>query len=661
MSAAQRYRTEIDGLRALAVMPVVLFHAGINGISGGFVGVDIFFVISGYLITGILYRDTIAGRYSIISFYERRVRRIFPALFTMLGITFVAGWFILLPEEMVGLGRQIVATTLFLSNMLFWRESGYFDSASETLPLLHTWSLSVEEQFYIFFPVAFSWVSRKRRDLVVVFISTIGVISFASSVILLRHQPEATFYSLPTRAWELAIGSIIAMAPAYTGRFKEALAICGVAAILSAIIFYSPDIPFPGTAALLPCIGAALILYACEGTFTAKILSVAPMRWIGLISYSLYLWHWPVLVYCAFLFGRPLTLPIAIGAIGLSILLAAASWWLVERPVRLRASVRTIWIIGGGCIAASLLGAFAIIGANGFPARYSSRSNLIMRNAEIEKDKLEKGYKCPVVKFDQLSNFGPCVIGPPSQRPTVIVIGDSHAMAMRSAFDRTLKTMGVPGTLISVAGCSPVAMDRVEGGFDCQKRSARIRRHIDEVRPKAVILVASWRGVLFTKNTIDKGRRSFDNASRLANVKSALSDTVKHYQQRGIKVAVLLPVPGALADVPSALARGSGTPLAWNTQNFRAEMNPFYAAVFSAHPNVIEDLSAPFCKTGQCMVSAERPLYMDSNHINETGAELIQPVLQRTVAKLIDYKEFQATARPEAKPVEARRGAELHR
>lgn len=205
-TSVQRYRSEIDGLRTLAVIPVVMFHADISGFGGGFVGVDIFFVISGYLITGILYRDVLTDHFSILKFYERRIRRIFPALFAVLAVTFLAGIFVLLPNEMVELGRQIGATTLFMSNLLFWKESSYFDAASETKPLLHTWSLAVEEQYYIFFPILLALIARWRIRLILPVIVAGAVLSFATSVLLLTSIPEATFYLLPTRAWELAIG-----------------------------------------------------------------------------------------------------------------------------------------------------------------------------------------------------------------------------------------------------------------------------------------------------------------------------------------------------------------------------------------------------------------------------------------------------------------------
>jgi peptidoglycan/LPS O-acetylase OafA/YrhL len=630
-----RYRSDIDGLRTLAVVPVVLFHAGFRGFSGGFVGVDIFFVISGFLITGILHREALAGDYSILKFYERRIRRIFPALFTLLAATYVAGVFILLPSEMVGLGRQLLATTLFISNLLFWHDSGYFEAASVTKPLLHTWSLAVEEQFYIVFPLILLVVARWRIKMLLPLIVIGALLSFGANVALIRLMPDAAFYSLPTRAWELAIGSIFAIVPRYAGRWREVIVLAGVAAIFISIGLYSESTPFPGYAALLPCLGAASILYAGEGTLVARALSLPPIRGIGLISYSLYLWHWPILVYAAFIFGRPLSMPVATAAVVLSVLFATASWWLVEQPVRRKASIRTIWIIGGGCLAISLAVSVATILANGFPGRYSPPANAIMTAASAENRALDQGYNCPVVRFDGEKRFGACALGTGADHPLVVVIGDSHAMALRDEFDRVMRAQGIPGTLVSIAGCPPlIGFDRVRDGSQCALHENRIRQYVEEVRPKAVLLVGSWRGALFSKDSVYLGRASHDDDSRLANIAAALSATVTHYQDKGMKVGVLLPVPGARDDVPNTLARGTRQPLAWAKSEFQNDFQRFYEAVRAARPDVIEDLAAPLC-SDLCIVRTDRPIYMDANHVNAAGARLVAPVLDRAISRLV--------------------------
>jgi peptidoglycan/LPS O-acetylase OafA/YrhL len=633
----QRYRTEIDGLRTLAVLPVVFFHSGIPGFSGGFVGVDIFFVISGYLITGILFREAQSGQYSIFKFYERRIRRIFPALFTMLAATVLAGLFILLPGELTELGRELAATTFFTSNVLFWLDNGYFDAASETKPLLHTWSLAVEEQFYIFWPILLALITKWRINMLLPLVSVIAVLSFVLSVLLLQHKPELTFYLLPTRAWELAIGGIIAIAPRFAGRGREPIALLGVAAIMFPICVYTSSTPFPGVAALLPCLGAAGILFAAEGTVTARALSLAPMRGIGLISYSLYLWHWPVLVYGAYLFGRPLPLPIAVAAIMLSMLLATLSWWLVEGPVRRRASIRTVWLIGAACLGGGLLIAALTLFGRGYPDRYSSRSITIIHEAEAQNSQLEKGYTCSNPTFEGVSGFGPCTIGAPAAHPSLIVIGDSHGMAMRGVVDQVMHESGNSGTLVSVAGCPPlIGLERVGVSSNCAAREARIRKYVVEAQPKAVLIIGSWRGVLFSKDTSYHGRQSYDRASRLSNISMALADTVADYQRQGIKVGILLPVPGARDNVPSTMARGLGLPLAWSRQRFQSDFTPFYAAVAAARPDVVEDLALPICLTGTCIVATDRPIYMDDNHINEAGARIIFPIVRRAIKHLLE-------------------------
>jgi hypothetical protein len=387
----------------------------------------------------------------------------------------------------------------------------------------------------------------------------------------------------------------------------------------------------------LPCLGAAAVLYAAEGTITAKVLSLAPMRAIGLISYSLYLWHWPVLVYGAYFFGRPLPLPIAGLAILLSIVLATCSWWFVEGPVRRAASIRIVWLIGAGCLAGGLLVEAIAIVSQGFPGRYSSKANAIMREADAQNKALEQSYGCPIETFHGEAGFGPCIIGRRSDRPPLVVIGDSHAMATRVAINQVMRELGETGVLISVAGCSPlIGLGRDGVSSHCTTQEARIKQYVDEHNPKAVLLVGSWRGALLSKDTSYKGRQSYDRASRLANVKAAMKDTVAYYQQHGIKVGVLLPLPGARDNVPSTLARGFGLPLTWSKQEFQADFGPFYEAVASARPDVVEDLAGPICQTGVCIIEDGHPIYMDDNHINESGTRLILPVLRRAIIRLIE-------------------------
>ncbi|RUQ46737.1 acyltransferase, partial [Corynebacterium pseudodiphtheriticum] len=296
------YRRDIDGLRAIAVLAVVLFHFGVPGFTGGFVGVDVFFVISGYLITTIIWREREAGRFSFVDFWARRARRILPALCVMMLTAVVVGWFLLAPKDYEELGRSIHNQVIFISNLFFMRQDGYFDVASDMKPMLHTWSLSVEEQFYIVFPLLLtllsSQVKRWRMALLV-----LALASFAACVWTLPRYPEKAFYLLPMRAWELLAGSLLAVMPLRAYRASPILAqgisLASLALILVAVFGYDATTDFPGAAALLPVLGVVGLIWANgqQVTLVGQLLGSRVMVGIGLISYSWYLWHWPVLVY----------------------------------------------------------------------------------------------------------------------------------------------------------------------------------------------------------------------------------------------------------------------------------------------------------------------------------------------------------------------------
>jgi peptidoglycan/LPS O-acetylase OafA/YrhL len=331
-----KYRADIDGLRALAVVPVILFHAGFESFSGGFVGVDIFFVISGYLITTILIEDLQKGRFSIINFYERRARRILPALFFVMFVSVPFAWMWMLPSQLKDFSESLIAVSLFASNILFWTESNYFAGAAEAKPLLHTWSLAVEEQFYLLFPLflLFAWRFGKNRVFLLIIIFT--MFSLALSEWGWRNSPTANFYFSITRAWELFFGSIAAFIVSNRGvRASESASFLGLAAILFSIFIYDETTPFPSLYSIVPVAGVTLIiLYAHKNTFTAKILSSTVLVKIGLISYSVYLWHQPL-----FAFARIKTIEspggIFMGSLSLlAILLGMFSWRYIEQPFR---------------------------------------------------------------------------------------------------------------------------------------------------------------------------------------------------------------------------------------------------------------------------------------------------------------------------------------
>lgn len=334
------YRPEIDGLRAIAVMSVLFFHAGFEFLPAGYIGVDIFFVISGFLITSIILREKEKEKFSLVRFYERRARRILPALFFMLVATLPLAWWLLLPAELEKYAQSLISVVLFVSNFYFWLETDYFGQTADQIPLLHTWSLGVEEQYYIFFPLIIMILWRFGYKRVLMAVAAIAFISLALSQWGSSQKPDANFYLVPMRAWELLIGSLIAFSrdkPAilFSKRKQNILSLLGLVLVFISLRFYDKETPFPSVYALVPTIGAGLILaFSREGTVSSKILSAKPLVWIGLISYSTYLWHQPL-----FVFARAYSVD-GIYELGYSVLILCSlvcgwfSWRFIESPFR---------------------------------------------------------------------------------------------------------------------------------------------------------------------------------------------------------------------------------------------------------------------------------------------------------------------------------------
>lgn len=335
------YRPEIDGLRAIAVISVILFHAGFQLFSGGFVGVDIFFVISGYLITTIILADLEAGRFSILNFYERRARRILPALYLVMASCLPFAWLWLMPSDAKELSKSVMAGLVFAPNIFFWRQSDYFDAATELKPLLHTWSLGIEEQFYVLFPIVLMFAWHLGRKRIVVLLTIMALLSLALAEYAISRKPAATFFLLPTRAWELGMGSLIAfyLEGKERGKFPpvlhQILSLVGLGLIAVGILIFSKETPFPGLSALIPTVGAGLIIvFAFPGTLVGRLLVSRVLVGVGLVSYSAYLWHQPLLSYAR---HRSLTEPndlVTTSLIVLTFGLAYLTWRYVETPFR---------------------------------------------------------------------------------------------------------------------------------------------------------------------------------------------------------------------------------------------------------------------------------------------------------------------------------------
>jgi peptidoglycan/LPS O-acetylase OafA/YrhL len=431
------YRPDIDGLRAIAVIPVVLFHVGAPIFSGGFVGVDVFFVISGYLITSIILPEIEAHRFSIARFYERRVRRIFPALVVVLIFCGSVGFILLTPSDYKTLGESIVATTLFVSNIFFWRQTNYFAAPASESPLLHTWSLSIEEQFYVFYPLILILVSRWPKARITV-ISLICVVSFTAGAVLVFFKPSATFYLGPTRAWELLIGGLIALANTQKrtlGKLNRYLALFGIALIVFSVLAYSSSMRFPGAAALLPVMGTAFLIWSgqYETTIVHRFLSLPVLTAVGKASYSLYLWHFPIIAFASYVELSGLDWRDKTAICLISLIVSFLSLRYIERPFRQSTKEngfrKPVQVAISGM--ALLFGAGLLIAAGaGLPSRLDQASVAFLAT---EQDKDRHRMDCLASDQKIVRPAEGCKLGSTDTNPAIVLWGDSHAVVTASA------------------------------------------------------------------------------------------------------------------------------------------------------------------------------------------------------------------------------------
>jgi len=485
-----QYRREIDGLRAIAVVPVILFHAGFSALSGGFIGVDVFFVISGYLISGILIAELEAGNFSVLRFYERRARRILPALFTVLAVCIPFAWVLMLPNRFKDFLDSVVAVVFFGSNILFWREYGYFEPEVGLKPLLHTWSLAVEEQFYLLFPLFLLLVWRFGRNRTLWAIAAIAVISLLISEWGSRFAPTANFYLAPPRAWELLAGSICAFVlAARAPQSSNVLSIIGLGLILGSIFLYDERTPFPGVYALAPVGGTVLIvLYAGAGTLVARLLSSAGFVGIGLISYSAYLWHQPIFSFARLTGVGDLNGLVRVGLSVLAFALAWVTWYFVEQPVRKRVSPflatrRQIFTASAGAGAVFVM--IGVVGhvSSGFDYRFTPEERAILHYVDYPaEDFYRKGTCMLTADQDYLDFDESCWSSAQS-----LLIGDSHAAAFGLGFGADRKI----GELTQTS-CPPLLDFIVFNQPSCRGINDFRFKVIAQTRPRDIYLDAAW-------------------------------------------------------------------------------------------------------------------------------------------------------------------------
>lgn len=488
------FRPDIEGLRALAILPILANHAGIPGFAGGFVGVDIFFVISGYLITRIIMRDRADGRYSLAEFYRRRAIRIFPALFVMLPVVTLIALLAMAPSELVTFSRSVVATTFFASNFHFLADTGYFTPAAATRPLLHTWSLAIEEQFYIFWPLVLAFALPRGRAARWGVVWAIMAASFAASVWMTHVDMAVAFYQLPFRAWELGLGGVLSALPlARLNRpAREVLSAAGLAAIGYATHFYREPLIFPGLTATLPCLGAAAIIAAGPQALVNRLLALAPARFFGRISYSLYLWHWPVIVFAGLWLFLPVGAATIAGEIVVSVLLGWLSYELIETKGRTWLAAmrrRNIFLTCGAVMVATGAGALLLIATDGLPGRFTPQQRAFDGTLDRNDQQAYRQGRCfvvdPLDRFDEQA----CLSATPGQ-PQALLIGDSLAAHWWPG----LSHADLPFSVLqaTMVGCKP-GLYAPEDKRPCARFFNRmLGQWLPRHKVQAVILAGRW-------------------------------------------------------------------------------------------------------------------------------------------------------------------------
>jgi peptidoglycan/LPS O-acetylase OafA/YrhL len=647
-----KYRPDIDGLRAVAVASVVAYHAFPKALPGGFVGVDIFFVISGFLITTIILQSQAAGDFSYRDFYARRVRRIFPALMLVLAATLAFGWYVLLNREFVELGKQAAGGAAFIANFVFWGEAGYFDTAAETKPLLHLWSLGIEEQFYIFWPPLLALAWRRRWPMLRV-LWALAVVSFLINVLTIHPFRTAAFYSPLSRFWELMAGGILACMrlrdagatkPAWRSHVQSVL---GVGLIVLGLVMIRADKAFPGWWALLPVLGAASCIAAGpQGVLNRYLLSNPLMVGIGLISYPLYLWHWPLLSYARIVQGAAPSAAVSAAMVAASVVLAWLTYRTVERAVRTRTQPATLRVLGGSAVAVL---AVAVAVQLGLPApRHDNPMLQTLSNASSDGEYYEG------LASETLDGHFVRRIGEGARK--VLVIGDSHisqyaprARALaRSAPDAMSTTY-----FFEYPACAPVPGMVVAINPGCAPRRAQMLKSAFDPKIDAVMVGACW-NCYFTGNfympyvfqdgasalPINDGGPGIEPA--LASLQKLLGELARHKT-----VYLLLDNPMGSDFEPGRMIAGSrlGTMTVLATAGSavlppaQERLNDRLRAIALAAGAEPIDAVGQLCREGRCLRTMPdgAPAYLDSNHL--------RPAYIRDHARYVD-PVFLAPAAP---------------
>ncbi len=612
-----RYRPDIDGLRALAVLPVVAFHAGLHAVRGGFVGVDVFFVISGFLITQQMFAEITDGRFSILSFYERRIRRILPALVAVLAATFVLGLIYCLPSEMTDLSKSLIAAALSVSNVFFYFGSGYFDSPAGAKPLLHTWSLAVEEQFYLFWPLFLILAHRFVGRRVLILTAILSGASFVASLVGTSQFPIATFYLPFTRIWELAAGGMLSLnaVPVVLGKItRNILSAAGLVLILGSVLLTDSNLPFPGILALPPCAGAVFIILAGRDgpTFVGRLLSLRPITFIGAISYSLYLWHWPVVVFqknYAFLSSGLSDRNSKILIVVVSIFIAIVSWKFIEEPFR-RGPHRPgrrmlLTFAASGTLLAIVLG-IAGWAAQGFPARYSKRELEVAAFLSYDATEIYRVGTCFITQPQANPRFADDCLSLSGSRKNYLLLGDSHAAELWYGLHALAPDKNI--LLASASDCFPTLTHELGESRQCSALLDDVIKNFLPAHPVDNVLIAArWKD-----GTLNN-----------------LAGTIDWMKEHGIRVTLI--GPSVLYDSPlphlmvSALRRSDPHLPQRHVDDSMRALDAKLSLLARSREISYVSLIKLMCSGEQCRYQddADLPMILDREHFTANGSKIV--------------------------------------
>src|SRR5271167_840521 len=663
--APQPYLPFIDGLRALAVVGVICFHFHLAHISGGYVGVDVFFVLSGFLITNLIDVRLRRQAFSFAHFYERRARRILPALILTCALCAITAFLLFVPHDLREFGKSLKAAAFFYSNVVFAQATGYFADSLSTRPLLHTWSLAVEEQFYLLFPpllYAMHWATGKNRLRRWRAMSVLAVVCLAMSILWVRADADSAFYLLPPRAWELLAGALIALAP-WQSRLPraaaESMAALGLLCIAVSFAIYDQDTPFPGAAALLPCIGTMLLIIPnlTDGTRVGRILSHRSLVYIGLISYGLYLYHWPILAFSRYFLDRELSGAETCAVLAATLGMALASYHGIEAPVRagtfLRSRRRVFQASAAGLLVVGAAGIAAVNG-DGFPSRFSGAA---LQYAAAAHD--GRAWDPCMPALQHLDSKGICKFGySMAAEPSFLVWGDSHAAALAPGVEARAATLGISGWVVGYNRCASLIraapMQHNRHDYPCVLIGEKVLQLIRDNHIKHVLLASRWDTYISGwerggSETLQDLTISFTADGRrtqgLEAFRLSFEETIRRLRALGADVWVLEQVPPQLVDVPSALAKAVyfgrnpqtlRRPYA-DIEKRRAEADAVFMRFRNSPAVSFIDPAQVFCAgNSPCLMAVQgRALYSDGNHLSVFGSLWSQGMLDPFFSSIV--------------------------